>query len=88
MCMVQHHLALEPVDLPCASAIPMSVSVLQFRGGGIVHGPVPRPHAYKLNRKVVRLGLQCALSVSFAVLCQHCAHGLQYAHPVSLASTL
>eukprot|EP00891_Asterochloris_glomerata_P000877 jgi/Astpho2/877/Aster-x0973 len=38
----------------------------QFKGGGVVHGPVPRPHAYKLNRKVVRLGLQCALSAKAA----------------------
>lgn len=43
------------------------MSALQFKGGGVVHGPVPRPHAYKLNRKVVRLGLQCALSVSLTV---------------------
>lgn len=34
----------------------------QWRGGGIVHGPVPRSHAHKLPKRVRRLGLQCALS--------------------------
>lgn len=43
-----------------------SIRSPQFKGGGVVHGPVPRPHAYKLNRKVVRLGLQCALSAKAA----------------------
>ena len=26
-------------------------SVVQFRGGGVVHGPVPRSHAHKLPKK-------------------------------------
>lgn len=34
----------------------------QWRGGGIVHGPVPRSHAHQLPKRVRRLGLQCALS--------------------------
>jgi large subunit ribosomal protein L4 len=34
----------------------------QFRGGGIVHGPVPHSHAYSLPKKVRRLGLISALS--------------------------
>lgn len=34
----------------------------QWRGGGIVHGPVPRSHAHSLPKRVRRLGLQCALS--------------------------
>ncbi|WIA42503.1 hypothetical protein OEZ86_008490 [Tetradesmus obliquus] len=34
----------------------------QWRGGGIVHGPVPRSYAYALPKKVRRLGLKCALS--------------------------
>jgi large subunit ribosomal protein L4 len=32
------------------------------RGGGVVHGPVPRSHAHSLQKRVRRLGLQCALS--------------------------
>ncbi len=34
----------------------------QFRGGGIVHGPVVRSHGYDLNKKVRKLGLRAALS--------------------------
>lgn len=34
----------------------------QWRGGGIVHGPLPRSHAFKLNRKVRAAALRCALS--------------------------
>jgi large subunit ribosomal protein L4 len=39
-----------------------SLRAPQFRGGGIVHGPLPRSHEYSLNRKVRRLGLISALS--------------------------
>jgi large subunit ribosomal protein L4 len=39
-----------------------SLRAPQFRGGGIVHGPVPHSHAYNLNKKVRRLGLISALS--------------------------
>lgn len=34
----------------------------QWRGGGIVHGPRPRSHAFKLNKKVRRAALRSALS--------------------------
>lgn len=34
----------------------------QFRGGGIVFGPVARSHAYSLPKKVRALGLKMALS--------------------------
>jgi large subunit ribosomal protein L4 len=34
----------------------------QFRGGGVVHGPVVRDHGYELPKKVRRLGLISALS--------------------------
>ena len=37
-------------------------SVVQFRGGGVVHGPVPRSHSYKLSKKIRVLGLKSALS--------------------------
>jgi large subunit ribosomal protein L4 len=39
-----------------------SIRAPQWRGGGAVHGPVPRSHAHKLPKKVRRLGLKCALS--------------------------
>ena len=37
-------------------------SVVQFRGGGVVHGPVIRGHVHKLNKKIRKLGLKSALS--------------------------
>ena len=39
-----------------------AASVVQFRGGGVVHGPIPRFHAYKLPKKIRVLGLKSALS--------------------------
>jgi large subunit ribosomal protein L4 len=33
-----------------------------MRGGGVVHGPLPRNHGFKLNRKVRAAALRCALS--------------------------
>ncbi|RHN70695.1 putative ribosomal protein L4/L1e [Medicago truncatula] len=38
----------------------------QFRGGEAKHGPKPRSHAFKLNKKVRRLGLKIALSARAA----------------------
>lgn len=38
----------------------------QFRGGAIMHGPKPRSHAFKLNKKVRRLGLKIGLSARAA----------------------
>ncbi|CAJ2643462.1 50S ribosomal protein L4 isoform X1 [Trifolium pratense] len=38
----------------------------QFRGGETKHGPKPRSHAIKLNKKVRRLGLKIALSARAA----------------------
>ena len=37
-------------------------SVVQFRGGGVVHGPVVRDHGHSLPKKVRQLGLKSALS--------------------------
>lgn len=38
----------------------------QQRGGATMHGPKPRSHAHKLNKKVRRLGLKIALSARAA----------------------
>ncbi|KAL2603392.1 hypothetical protein AAZV13_09G006500 [Glycine max] len=38
----------------------------QFRGGATMHGPKPRSHAFKVNKKVRRLGLKIALSARAA----------------------
>jgi large subunit ribosomal protein L4 len=37
-------------------------AAVQFRGGGVVHGPRVRDHGYDLQKKVRALGLRCALS--------------------------
>ena len=37
----------------------------QFRGGGIIYGPVVRSHVYSLNKKVRRLALKIALSLKY-----------------------
>ena len=39
-----------------------SKKAVQFRGGGIVFGPVMRDHGYDLQKKVRKLGLKMALS--------------------------
>ncbi|MCU9615228.1 50S ribosomal protein L4 [Caldibacillus lycopersici] len=39
-----------------------SIRSPQWRGGGIVFGPVPRSYSYKLPKKVRRLALKSALS--------------------------
>ncbi|QKX02817.1 50S ribosomal protein L4 [Wolbachia endosymbiont of Litomosoides sigmodontis] len=37
----------------------------QFRGGGVIFGPVVRNHAYSLNKKVRKFGLKVALSFKY-----------------------
>ena len=39
-----------------------SIRAPQWRGGGVVFAPTPRSHAIKVNKKVVRLAMRCALS--------------------------
>lgn len=39
-----------------------SRAISQFRGGGVVFGPVVRDHSYKLTKKFRKLGLKTALS--------------------------
>ena len=36
---------------------------MQFRGGGVVHGPVVRTHNHRLPKKIKTLGLKSALSL-------------------------
>ena len=43
-----------------------AASVVQFRGGGVVHGPVVRDHGHALPKKVRKLGLRSALSAKAA----------------------
>ncbi|MAY82027.1 MAG: 50S ribosomal protein L4 [Deltaproteobacteria bacterium] len=39
-----------------------TISAVQYRGGGVVHGPHNRSHAHKLPKKVRRAALKSALS--------------------------
>ncbi len=39
-----------------------SIRAPQFTGGGVAHGPKPRDHSKKVNKKVTRLALKGALS--------------------------
>ena len=39
-----------------------SSRAVQYKGGGVAFGPVPRSHTFKLNRKVRRLALRSGLS--------------------------
>ncbi|CAD6261097.1 unnamed protein product [Miscanthus lutarioriparius] len=41
-------------------------TISEFRGGATMHGPKPRSHAIKLQKKVRRLGLKIALSARTA----------------------
>lgn len=41
-------------------------AVSQFRGGGVVHGPVLRSHAHSLPKKIRKLGLCSVLSAKMA----------------------
>ena len=43
-----------------------AASVVQFRGGGVVHGPVVRSHGHSLNKKVRAIGMRSALSAKQA----------------------
>lgn len=43
-----------------------AASVVQFRGGGVVHGPVVRSHAHQLPKKLRQLGLRSVLSAKAA----------------------
>lgn len=43
-----------------------AASVVQFRGGGVVHGPVVRDHGHSLPKKIRKLGLRSALSAKAA----------------------
>ena len=43
-----------------------SAAGVQFRGGGVVHGPVVRDHGHALPKKVRQLGLRSALSTKAA----------------------
>ncbi|CAN1230175.1 50S ribosomal protein L4 [Linum grandiflorum] len=55
----------------------------QFRGGCVMHGPKPRSHAFKLNKKFRRLGLKIALTARAAegkvyIVSLYCSQSLSF----------
>jgi large subunit ribosomal protein L4 len=42
-----------------------SIRAPQWSGGGVAHGPVPRDHAQRINKKMVKGALRSALSDAF-----------------------
>lgn len=53
----------------------------QFRGGGIIFGPVVRDHGYSLPKKVRKLGLKVALSSKMAANQLHVMDSLSLGAP-------
>ena len=42
-----------------------SKKVVQFKGGGVVHGPTPRNHEFKINTKLRKQAIRSLLSTKF-----------------------
>ena len=45
-----------------------SKKVVQFKGGGVVHGPKPRSYEYKLNSKLKRSAVRSLLTSKFKIV--------------------
>ncbi len=43
-----------------------SARAAQFRGGGVIFGPVLRSHSFKINKKVRAIGIRSCLSLKFS----------------------
>ena len=43
-----------------------SIRAPQWRGGGVVFGPTPRDHSFRLNKKEIKLAMRSALSAKLA----------------------
>lgn len=43
-----------------------SIRAPQWRGGGVVFGPTPRDHSFRMNKKEIRLAMRSALSAKLA----------------------
>ena len=43
-----------------------SIRAPQWRGGGVVFGPVPRDHSFRMNKKEIKLAMRSALSAKLA----------------------
>lgn len=56
-----------------------SIRAPQWRGGGVVFAPTPRSHAIKVNKKVVRLAMRCALSCKVRENQFYCLEDIQLA---------
>ena len=43
-----------------------SIRAPQWRGGGVVFGPTPRDHSFRMNKKEIKLAMRSALSAKLA----------------------
>ena len=43
-----------------------NIPVMQWRGGGVVFGPTPRDHSFRMNKKEIKLAMRSALSAKLA----------------------
>ena len=43
-----------------------SIGAPQWRGGGVVFGPTPRDHSFRMNKKEIKLAMRSALSAKLA----------------------
>ena len=43
-----------------------SIRAPQWRGGGVVFGPTPRDHSFRMNKKEIKLAMRSALSAKVA----------------------
>jgi large subunit ribosomal protein L4 len=59
----------------------------QWNGGGIVFGPTPRSHAFKVNNKEVKLAMRSALSAKAAEEVLFVVDDFNYEKPSTKAAT-
>ncbi len=58
----------------------------QYAGGGVVFGPTPRSHAFKVNNKEVKLAMRSALSAKIAEGALYVVDDFKYEKPSTKAA--
>ena len=58
-----------------------SIRSPQWKGGGVVFGPRPRSHGFKVPKKVVKLAMRSALSAKQADGALYCVDSLEFDEP-------
>ncbi len=54
-----------------------SIRAPHYRGGGVVHGPIPRSYKYNLPLRVQRMGLRAIMSCRYAQVVFVCHPAVQ-----------